>query len=401
MEVHQVFLMNGGSGETEAMQVQPKVMEVPHVLHMNGGCGETSYAKNSVVQNKIISIAKPIIEEAILDLYCNTLPKSLAIADLGCSSGPNTLLVISEIIDTIHEKCCLLNRPSPEFQVFLNDLPANDFNSVFRSLPAFQDKLRQEKGAHFGPCFISGVPGSFYGRLFPDQSLQFVHSSSSLHWLSQVPPELDISTITPLNKQKIFISKTSPPSVIKAYFEQFQRDFSLFLKSRSEEIVPGGRMVLAFVGRRTADPTSEESCHQWELLAHALNDMVLEGIVEEEKVDSFNAPYYSPSPDELKSEIEKQGSFALDQLEVFEVDWDATNGDDGVSEYVQSGISKLTSGQRVSKTIRAVVESMIGHHFGEEIMDDLFQRYSKIVDQYMSENVCKYANLVISVVRKA
>ncbi|CAA3032622.1 SAM dependent carboxyl methyltransferase, partial [Olea europaea subsp. europaea] len=40
---------------------------------------------------------------------------------------------------------------------------------------------------NIGPegCFISCVPGSFYGRLFPKKSLHFVHSSSSLHWLSQ------------------------------------------------------------------------------------------------------------------------------------------------------------------------------------------------------------------------
>ncbi|KAL6011381.1 hypothetical protein ACLOJK_001827 [Asimina triloba] len=408
-------------------------MAASHVLHMNGGYGDTSYAQNSKIQNKIISIAKPITEEAIVGLCGSVWPKSLGIADLGCSSGPNTLLVISEIIDVIHQRQAVLNYSStPELRVYLNDLPANDFNSVFQSLPAFYNKLRKEKGANFGPCFIAGVPGTFYGRLFPTQSLHFVHSSSSLHWLSQaifelrwsaflrltlesiplalgclVPPELNKGANPPLNRGKIFISTTSPPSVFKAYLEQFQRDFSVFLMSRSEEVIPGGRMVFSFVGRRATDPSTEESCHQWELLAQALNAMVLDGVIEEEKVDSFNAPYYSPSLEELTCEIEKQGSFMLDRFESYPVDWDASdlNGNDYSSSSAGTGRQKSTAanlsrGQRVSKTIRAVVESMLVDHFGEDAMDGLFQRYSQIVDQRLSESTGKYVNVVISLIRK-
>lgn len=120
----------------------------------------------------------------------NAIPESMGIADLGCSSGPNTLLVISKIIDAIYARCYSLGlglgRSPPELNLFLNDLFNNDFNEIFASLPAFYNRIKEEKGADFGPCFISGVPGSFYGRLFPKRSLHFVHSSSSLHWLSQV-----------------------------------------------------------------------------------------------------------------------------------------------------------------------------------------------------------------------
>ncbi|XXG77335.1 hypothetical protein AAC387_Pa08g1507 [Persea americana] len=152
-------------------------MDVKTVLSMVGGTGDTSYVNNSETQH--------VVENSIQDLYCTSYPESLNISDLGCSSGPNTLLVIRGIIDAIHERCCQLCRPMPEFRVFLNDFPGNDFNTVFRSLAGFYDTLKEEKGLPFGTCFISGVPRSFYGRLFPRNCLDSVHSSYSVHWLSQ------------------------------------------------------------------------------------------------------------------------------------------------------------------------------------------------------------------------
>ncbi|CBI17473.3 unnamed protein product, partial [Vitis vinifera] len=283
---------------------------------MKGGNGDTSYAKNSLVQKKVISLTKPIIEDAITNLYCNNFPASLCIADLGCSSGPNTFFAVLEVVTTVDKVGKKMGRQLPEIQVFLNDLPGNDFNTIFKSLPKFQKDLQKTMGAGAESCFVTGVPGSFYGRLFPSKSLHFVHSSYSLQWLSQVPRGLE-------NKGNIYMASSSPPSVLKAYYEQFQSDFSMFLRCRSEELLGGGTMVLTFLGRRSEDPSSKECCYIWELLAVALNDMVSEGLIDEEKMDSFNIPQYTPSPAEVKCEVEKEGSFTINRLEVSEVNWNA------------------------------------------------------------------------------
>jgi len=76
------------------------------------------------------------------------------------------------------------------------------------------------------------------------------------------------------NKGNIYIAKTSPTNVFKAYYEQFRIDFSLFLKCRAKELVEGGCMILTFIGRESDDPLSNGFCYLWELLATALNDMV-------------------------------------------------------------------------------------------------------------------------------
>lgn len=91
------------------------------------------------------------------------------------------------MIDAIGRRQKELSRPIPELLVFLNDLPGNDFNNLFMSLPNFYGKLNdQVNGDNYQRCFVAGVPGSFYGRLFPARSLHFAHSSYSLHFLSQV-----------------------------------------------------------------------------------------------------------------------------------------------------------------------------------------------------------------------
>nr|GMD14789.1 salicylate carboxymethyltransferase-like [Ipomoea batatas] len=329
---------------------------------MNGGIGDSSYANNSLLQQNVILMTKPITEEAITKLYTSlTNPKTISIADLGCSSGPNTLLAVSNLVKAVdnHRKK-LRRRHSPEFQIYLNDLPTNDFNTIFQSLPKHEEDLRRELGDGFGPCFFNGVPGSFYGRLFPTDSLHFVHSSYSLHWLSQVPKGIEE------NKRNIRMATTSPLSVIKAYYDQFEQDFSNFLECRSKELVKRGRMVLTMQGRSSENPT----CHLWELLTLALNEIVAEGFVEEEKLNSFNVPLYTPSLAEVKFIVEKEGSFTIDCLEASQIYWTGYNGTD---DY------EVNNGYGVARSLRAVIEPMLVSHFGEGIIDELFHSYTKMI----------------------
>ncbi|XP_058109219.1 probable methyltransferase ICS2 [Magnolia sinica] len=364
-------------------------MEVKEVLSMNGGDGENSFAQNSRFTRKIISITKPVLVKAIQDLFSNSFSSEiLTVADLGCSCGPNTMSVVSTIISTVEKITHESNRPLPEFQVFLNDLPGNDFNSVFKGLPAFYREMMEGKEKNGLSCFIGGFPGSFHGRLFPKNSLHLVHSSYSVHWLSQVPQGLYSKEGLALNKGKMYISKTSPPCVWKAYLDQFQKDFYLFLKSRSYEVGPSGAMVLVLSGRSTDDPSSKESCYQWELLAEALSWMVSEGFVTEEKVDSFDVPYYTPSVEEVGEVVEKEGSFEIDQLEMFEL---------GVGDEEEK--DKWVNGEKVARNIRSFTEPLISYHFGQEITERLFQKFTEIVVKDLAKERTMATSIVV-VMRK-
>ncbi|XP_045818555.1 S-adenosyl-L-methionine:benzoic acid/salicylic acid carboxyl methyltransferase 3-like [Trifolium pratense] len=365
-------------------------MDLAHVLHMNGDVEEASYANNSLIQQKAISLGTSSRIKAITNLYCAVYPRSFAIAELGCSSGPNTLSVISEVIKVVEKLCQELNHKSPEYKIFLNDLPGNDFNSVFKSLDNFKNKLRDEIETEMGPCYFFGVPGSFYDRIFPNQSLHFVHSSYSLHWLSKVPNGVDN------NKSNIYVTNTSPSNVLKAYYEQFHIDFSLFLKYRAQELVEGGCMILTFLGRESDDPLAfgKGSSYGWELLAMALNDMVVEGIIEEEKLNTFNIPNYYPSPSEVKLEVQTEGSFSINQMEVSEI-----MGADGVYN-TNAFDSKSEMYESVAKGTRAIIEPLMIVHFGEGVIDEAFDRFKIILESGISKERTKITNLTITLIRK-
>ncbi|KAJ7953039.1 Salicylate O-methyltransferase [Quillaja saponaria] len=363
-------------------------MDVEKVFHMTGGIGKTSYANNSTLQKKASDKVKHIIIETIQELYITTTPKSLGIADLGCSSGPNTLSIIKDIFEAIEETSHKILHPVQEYRFYLNDLPTNDFNSIFKALPEFHRILKQERnGINGSPTiFMGGYPGSFYGRLFPDStSLHFVHSSYSLHWLSRVPLGLFDEQGKPINKGCIYISKSSPPVVSQEYSKQFKEDFSMFLRSRSEEIVLGGRMALVLLGRRGPEHVDRGNSFFWELLSRSFAILVSKGEIEQDKVDSYDVHFYAPSRDEIEDEVRKEGSFVLDKLEMFEIDRE----DKGSESY----------GTLVAMTVRAIQESMISEHFGDGILDTLFDNFAKLVDEEMDKDEIKPITFVL-VLRK-
>jgi salicylate 1-O-methyltransferase len=124
-----------------------------------------------------------MIEEAVVSLLNdNDGATGLAIADLGCSSGPNTLVLVSTAVAAVRRRCSELRRQPPELCVHLNDLPNNDFNLVTKSLATYA-KAQESLGP---PVLTSIVPGSFHARLFSKRSLHLVCSNASLQWLSKV-----------------------------------------------------------------------------------------------------------------------------------------------------------------------------------------------------------------------
>ncbi|MBA0574512.1 hypothetical protein Golob_001706, partial [Gossypium lobatum] len=81
-----------------------------------------------------IKKTRPFLEDTIKDILSKMVPvPCIKVADLGCASGPNTFFPACGIVDIVTRICQEAHCESPELQVLLNDLPKNDFNTVFKS----------------------------------------------------------------------------------------------------------------------------------------------------------------------------------------------------------------------------------------------------------------------------
>ncbi|KAI7744322.1 hypothetical protein M8C21_032738 [Ambrosia artemisiifolia] len=280
------------------------------------------------LSNKInetgIKNAIPLLKQSIKGITNNDVFKDcIVVADLGCSSGPNTLLVVSNIIDIVHEVCQENNREVPQFQM---------------------PQGLENNGSH------------------------------------------------------IYIAKTSPPDVYQAYGKQFHIDFTKFLRMRSEEVVHGGSMILTITSRSSVDPTSEDNCDLFELLGQSLIDMLKEGLVRGEDINSFNIPIYCPCVDEVRNIIESEGSFSIEDLNVFKINWDPYDTD--YTNMNHSNELCQVHGKNTSKVIRAGLEPLLVSHFGNSIIDVLFKKFEKHVADYLSKKKTRYFFLTISLTKK-
>ncbi|XP_047075767.1 anthranilate O-methyltransferase 3-like isoform X3 [Lolium rigidum] len=193
------------------------------------------------------------------------------------------------------------------------------------------------------------------------------------------------------NEGNIYIAKNTPPYVVKLYQELFQKDFLLFLKLRYEELVFGGQMLLIFLGRKNEDAYSGELNLVYGLLAKSIQFLVEEGLVGKEKLDSFNLPIYGPSVDEVKMVVKQSELFDINKIELFEHNWDPY--DYSKSDHVDD---PLQSGMNVAKCLRAVMEPLFGRHFGESVLDALFDKYAHNVAEHLEREKTKYSIIVLS-----
>ncbi|CAL9224482.1 unnamed protein product, partial [Arabidopsis halleri] len=292
-----------------------------------------------------------------LDLQLSSDFSTFRIADFGCSIGPNTFHVAQSIIDTVklkHLKENNKNSVAPlEFQVFFNDQTTNDINTLFRTQPPSSER----------EYFSVGVPGSFYGRVLPRNSIHIGHTSYTIHWLSKVPEHVCDKKSMAWNKNYIQCNNLLE-EVTKAYKVQFIEDMDAFLDARGEELVPGGLMTV--IGECLHDGVSLYETWHGFLMDIAsffliLYHFIYFGITSEEKIDVFSLPVYFPQFSELKGEIERNGSFTIELMET--------------TSHPLEGMP-LTN-EFITSTFRAFLTTIIEKHFGDGVVDELFDRLAK------------------------
>uniref|UniRef100_A0A803MRS3 Uncharacterized protein n=1 Tax=Chenopodium quinoa TaxID=63459 RepID=A0A803MRS3_CHEQI len=257
------------------------------------------------------------------------------------------------VIEIMQRKCKESKHDSevhqqPKLHMYMNDLPSNDFSLLFKDLLNLEVLKRKDEGEPV--CFLMGVPGSYYDVLFPHNTLHFVHSNYTLHWLSKIPPGLYDDQGMSINKGNTHIAETSPKPVAEAYWAQFEQDFNQFLKCRSKEVVLNGFMLLTITGSPClTDSLPWTPFLMTKIMTQALTCLVSEGVIKEEKLDNFEFPLYLANTDELGSIVQKEGSFLVEHSVTTELDM------------VPEIEDKWERSQIITNLVRAYTESELDH----------------------------------------
>ena len=126
----------------------------------------------------------------------------------------------------------------------------------------------------------------------------------------------------------------------------------------------------------------------------------MQGLIEEEKLDSFDLPMFGPSLEEERSEVAREGSFQIELLEFLK-------SSEMFSKEEMAAISGSTSGKEAeahkktfAKAMRTTMENLLKYHFGEEVMEALFERYretmaKKVIKSIDSTSKGEFLNIVL------
>ena len=109
------------------------------------------------------------------------------------------------------------------------------------------------------------------------------------------------------------------------------------------------------------------------------------------KLESFNLPVYGPSVAEVKEVVMQSKLFSMDQIKLFEANWDPFDDSEGDDVH-----DIACSSLNIARGLRSVLKSLIASHFGEAIVDALFVEFRSLVSKHLEVEKTKYALIATS-----
>jgi len=258
--------------------------------------GEGFYNENSSFQKKMQERVIEAIAKAATSIPIpNNRP--LNIADLGCSQGRNSMDPMRTIINTIRAR----DNQIP-ISILHNDLPSNDFTSLFSEVGASKDSYLEGQDN----VFYTGLGRSYYQQLVPSSSLDVVVALVTLHWMPSIPN---------LGSEAWNAHHPKLSDEQKQELDAVQQDFlNQFLMARAEECASGSKLVLTMVSR------DERKDAFWGLLEAqdvAFQRLLSEGVITKDHINKLNLTFYMRTIDQVQKLLdtsEIQEKFVVDEL---------------------------------------------------------------------------------------
>jgi hypothetical protein len=193
--------------------------------------GNGAYNRGAKIQGAGVAAVLPLLEEAVENITLIGADAPIVIADYGSSEGENSLAPIGLAI-RIFRRRVTPHRPIVVYHV---DLPINDFNSLFRVLSCNPRGYWQNEPN----VFSAAVGRSFYETVLPPDSVDFGWSSFAALWLSRIPALIP----------EHFLPLRASGAIRETFQRQAAADWEEFLRLRSVELRPSGRMMLVLPGQ--------------------------------------------------------------------------------------------------------------------------------------------------------
>jgi hypothetical protein len=239
----------------------------------------TDYNDLSAMQAEWASRSMLSLKEA-LQLCVTDQKGPFTILELGCATGGNSVVLLKLVCSFVPSERSVL--------VVQNDLPDNAWNECFALVPQWSD----------GRCSHAVIGASFYSPLLPPSSVDFVFSSTALHW------------------GRFVVAFPFCESDMSDYYstlvQESEESMRLLVRNTLASLKPGGTVHWKFYGL-TGD-IEKDTLTQRVNFAHAALWAELLQLSEEEKREFWHAPLIMRTPEHVRNVLHE-----FDDIEIIEV----------------------------------------------------------------------------------
>lgn len=265
--------------------------------------GHGFYAEHSQPQHAAAEMGLDLLAAAAAQVPLPEDGRPIVLADLGAAAGRNSRVPMGVALESLRA------RTDAQVMVVHTDLPGNDWGTFFEVLAADDPRGSVEEPP--GHAFSFAAGRSFYDRVLPDDTLSVAWTSSTLHWLSRAPGDVD---------GHFFVQSSRDRAARERYRAQSVRDWERFLACRSQELREGGAVV--FVDTLMGDDATMGAEALFDAVQESIAAATGAGLIDDAGAAGLAYPTWFRTAGELRSPFETGvftgpggGELTLDGLE--------------------------------------------------------------------------------------
>jgi len=322
------------------------------------------YDAHSEYQRSVAESGAALIDRCVAATTLPEAGETYVVADYGCSTGANSIKMVSRAISAVRDR-----RPGIPAAALHNDVPTNDFNQLFANLVA-------TPGSYLNldpPVLPLASAASFFETAAPAGSIRLGTSFSAAHWLSSQP-----EVVVPGG----FYFADAMGETGDALAAQADRDWATFLRTRSIELAPGGRLLVQMVGTNDAGQVTARR------LLHAMAEvgeaMASEGLIGLDAVDRYILPVYARTAVEAEQPLHDDPSLAA-AFTVEEISVDPVPNP-YLEAWKQDG-DNYAYARSYAAFVRGFTESSLRLHLFDAVGDP----GSRVVEEYFGRLEARFA----------